>query len=99
MISKDGEFVSFKNRVKVSNTGVKEWLKALETEMKNTLALLLRDAVFDTDDLPTTSRQGAQVKRLLVFFLGVKEAPGGFCLYYCRPGSLMAELSGFDLCR
>lgn len=61
MISKDGECVPFKDHVKLSDTGVKEWLKALENEMKNTLALLLRDAVSNTDDLPTTTREDAQV--------------------------------------
>ena len=69
MISKDGEVVDFKTPVNVSKSGVKEWLKALETEMRATLALLLREAVESTGDLANTSREDAQVNDKLFFFV------------------------------
>lgn len=72
MISKDGEEVGLKTPVTVSDSGVKEWLKALETEMRNTLALLLRDAVESTGDLSNTSRDDVQVRIAFCFF-GRKE--------------------------
>lgn len=68
MISKDGEEVEFKTPVNVADNGVKEWLKALETEMRSTLALLLRQAVGATGDL-STSREDANVS-----FRGVPSA-------------------------
>lgn len=64
MVSKDGEEVPFKNPVKVANAGVKEWLKAIEGEMRRTLALLLGEAVGATGDLATTSRDDAQVREV-----------------------------------
>lgn len=60
MISKDGEEVDFKTPVPVADNGVKDWLKALETEMRTTLAVLLREAVGATGDLSTTT-DGADV--------------------------------------
>lgn len=60
MISKDGEEVAFKTPVSIADSGVKEWLKGLETEMRSTLALLLREAVGATGDL-STSREDANV--------------------------------------
>lgn len=60
MISKDGEEVEFKTPVHVADNGVKDWLKALETEMRSTLALLLREAVGATGDLSTLT-EGADV--------------------------------------
>ena len=61
MISKDGEEVAFKKPFPVADSGVKEWLKALETEMRSTLALLLREAVDATGDL-STSKEDASVR-------------------------------------
>lgn len=61
MVSKDGEEVPFKTPVRVANAGVKEWLKAIEGEMRRTLALLLGEAVGSTGDLATTSRDDAHV--------------------------------------
>lgn len=61
MISKDGEEVGFKRPVTVADSGVKEWLTSLETEMRSTLALLLREAVQGTGELSSTSREDAQV--------------------------------------
>lgn len=58
MISKDGEEVAFKTPLTVADRGVKEWLKGLETEMRSTLALLLREAVGATGDLSTSREDG-----------------------------------------
>lgn len=59
MISKDGEEVPFKTPFPVADSGVKEWLKYLETEMRSTLALLLREAVGATGDLSTSKEDAA----------------------------------------
>lgn len=67
MISKDGEEVAFKRPFPVADSGVKEWLKALETEMRSTLALLLREAVGATGDL-STSKEDAGVSVRLHYF-------------------------------
>jgi dynein heavy chain 1 len=46
MLSKDGEVVPFHKRIAIMHgTSVKEWLKEMEETMKNTLALLLEQAV------------------------------------------------------
>ncbi|GKY90587.1 hypothetical protein MPSEU_000032400 [Mayamaea pseudoterrestris] len=48
MVSKDGEHVTLHQTVDIGpETNVKEWLKALETGMQETLALLLEQAVKD----------------------------------------------------
>ena len=67
MISKDGEEVGFKRPVTVADSGVKEWLTSLETEMRSTLALLLREAVQGTGELSNTSREDAQVSSTSFF--------------------------------
>lgn len=67
MISKDGEEVAFKTPVAVADNGVKEWLKGLETEMRSTLALLLREAVGASGNL-TTSKEDAGVSVLEFVF-------------------------------
>lgn len=61
MVSKDGEEVGFETPVAVSDTGVKEWLKALEMEMRRTLALLVGEAVGSTGELAKTTREDSQV--------------------------------------
>lgn len=46
MVSKDGEVVPFHKPIHIAtSTSVKEWLKVMEESMKNTLALLLEQAV------------------------------------------------------
>ena len=46
MLSKDGEVVPFHEPISIMHgTSVKEWLKQVEEKMKNTLALLLEQAV------------------------------------------------------
>ncbi len=46
MLSKDGEVVAFHEPIVISQgTSVKQWLKEMEEQMKNTLALLLEQAV------------------------------------------------------
>lgn len=64
MVSKDGEEVPFTRPVLIGDSGVKEWLKALEGEMRTTLALLLGEAVGATGDLAKTSRNDAQARKL-----------------------------------
>lgn len=68
MISKDGEEVAFKRPFSVADSGVKEWLKALETEMRGTLALLLREAVGATGDLSTSNEDAGVSYCVFVFF-------------------------------
>lgn len=56
MVSKDGEIVTLYKPVDIgSDTNVKEWLKALETGMKETLAHLLEQAVAE-DAFDTTTK-------------------------------------------
>eukprot|EP00752_Nemacystus_decipiens_P018097 g16229.t1 len=64
MISKDGEEVAFKKPFAVADSGVKEWLKALENEMRSTLAVLLREAVGVTGDLSTSKEDAGVSVRL-----------------------------------
>ena len=46
MVSKDGEVVPFHEKIDIMNgMSVKQWLKELEEKMKNTLAILLEQAV------------------------------------------------------
>lgn len=46
MVSKDGEIVPFHEPITImQNTNVKDWLKEIESKMKNTLALLLEQAI------------------------------------------------------
>lgn len=46
MVSKDGEIVPFHEPITIMHsTNVKEWLKEIESKMKNTLALLLEQAI------------------------------------------------------
>eukprot|EP00934_Nitzschia_sp_Nitz4_P009291 Nitzschia sp. Nitz4//scaffold6_size259037//29898//42524//NITZ4_001045-RA/size259037-augustus-gene-0.315-mRNA-1//-1//CDS//3329556806//9281//frame0 len=46
MVSKDGEVVPFNTPITImQGTSVKQWLKEMEEQMKNTLALLLEQAV------------------------------------------------------
>jgi dynein heavy chain 1 len=46
MVSKDGEIVPFHEPITImQNSNVKDWLKEIESKMKNTLALLLEQAI------------------------------------------------------
>lgn len=48
MGAREGEIVHFRSPVKLKNySRINEWLTALETEMRNTLALVLTDAIAD----------------------------------------------------
>lgn len=60
MVSKDGEVVPFHEPITIRNvTNVKEWLKEVESKMKNTLALLLEQAI--TEDKAESSDNDAFV--------------------------------------
>lgn len=62
MLSKDGEVVPFHNPIVVPQGGsVKEWLKAMENEMKNTLARLLEEAVSEDSSAGLASDDGKAV--------------------------------------
>lgn len=63
MLSKDGEVVEFHEPIVISQgTSVKEWLKEMEEQMKNTLALLLEQAVSEdaSPELDTTDESKAK---------------------------------------
>lgn len=63
MVSKDGEVVPFHEPIAIMHgTSVKEWLKEMEAKMKDTLALLLEQAVAEdsTSDLVPSAEHRAQ---------------------------------------
>lgn len=65
MLSKDGEVVPFHEPISIMHgTSVKEWLKETEEKMKNTLALLLEQAV--SEDASAGFSQGEEDKKKFV---------------------------------
>jgi dynein heavy chain 1 len=59
MVSKDGEVVPFHESIVISQgTNVKEWLKSMESGMKDTLALLLEEAVSEDASAGLASNDG-----------------------------------------
>ncbi|KAI9031438.1 dynein heavy chain [Hyaloraphidium curvatum] len=57
MGSREGEVIQFRAPIKLKNySRINEWLSALESEMRNTLALLLTDAVSDLASIYRSSK-------------------------------------------